>query len=47
MNECDNGNGGCDLNCTNTVGSFYCSCADGYVLNSTDFTCEGVVTCKN
>lgn len=40
INECDYKNGNCDLNCTNTVGSFYCACADGYTLND-EFRCEG------
>jgi EGF domain len=28
MNECLTNNGGCDANayCTNTIGSFYCTC---------------------
>ena len=29
-NECLNNNGGCQQLCTNTNGSFYCSCQSGY-----------------
>lgn len=29
-NECGYNNGGCEQNCHNTVGSFYCSCNSGY-----------------
>ena len=32
---------GCDHNCTNTVGSYYCTCMDGYVLEADNHTCEG------
>ncbi|CAL1537018.1 unnamed protein product [Lymnaea stagnalis] len=32
INECENKNGGCHDICTNTVGSYYCSCQNGYIL---------------
>ena len=46
INECnstDNGGyGGCDHYCHDTVHYRYCSCRDGYTLNSTDMsTCYG------
>ena len=31
--ECDEDNGGCEQICTNTEGSYECSCRDGYVQN--------------
>ena len=40
-NECAVDNGGCDKNCTNTAGSFECSCPAGYNLLSDGKTCEG------
>ena len=40
INEC-NGNHQCDHDCTNTNGSFICSCDPGYELQSDDRTCEG------
>lgn len=32
INECDCQNGGCEHNCTNTPGSYNCSCRDGYTV---------------
>ena len=34
----------CEQNCTNTVGSFACSCSDGYVLNTNGQSCNGQFT---
>lgn len=41
INECDTYNGGCDQTCTNTEGSYHCTCDSGYVLNSNNFDCDG------
>ena len=30
VNECESGTSGCSQLCSNTVGSFECSCNDGY-----------------
>ena len=41
VNECSDSNGGCQHNCTNTIGSYYCSCAAGYSLdNDNDHSCS-------
>ncbi len=44
-NECSSNNGGCSPNglstCHNTPGSYYCSCASGYHLDTNDLTCIG------
>ena len=46
-NECEkviNGiisNGGCQHRCNNTIGSYTCSCNDGYLLTDDNITCEG------
>ena len=42
INECDTGNGGCDHKCTNTDGSYTCSCNSDYELNSDSHTCNGL-----
>ena len=39
--ECEQGTDGCDHNCTNTIGSYYCTCMDGYGLESDNQTCTG------
>ena len=40
-NECQLNNGGCDQTCTNTMGSFLCSCDAGYSLAADGLSCEG------
>ena len=35
----------CGHMCTNTVGSFVCSCNDGYVLDSDQLSCNGTLFC--
>ena len=34
-------NGQCAHNCTNTQGSFFCTCLDGYILNDDGLNCTG------
>ena len=41
INECVQGSAGCSHNCTNTAGSFYCTCMEGYELESNNLTCKG------
>ena len=41
INECGTNNGGCAQNCTNTDGSYYCSCVPGYVLDGDGHACNG------
>ena len=41
IDECGLDNGGCDQNCTNTLGSFFCNCSEGYLLDENGFTCDG------
>ena len=41
IDECALGNGGCGGECTNTEGSFSCSCTDGFKLNSDGRRCDG------
>ena len=41
VNECDTANGGCADTCTNSDGSFACSCGSGYVLNADGVSCDG------
>ena len=31
----------CDHNCTNTAGGYFCTCMDGYKLESDNHTCTG------
>ena len=41
VNECSVNNGGCSDVCTNTVGSYQCSCSTGFTLQSDGKTCTG------
>jgi len=42
IDECDEST--CDHNCTNTDGSFICSCYNGYVLDDNGSSCNGMHT---
>ena len=44
INECSSSNGACQHNCTNTVGSYYCTCVDpaGYTLSEDGHNCTGM-----
>jgi len=41
VDECATNNGGCAHNCTNTDGSFVCSCRTGFTLASDGLGCNG------
>ena len=41
INECETANGGCEQTCSNTIGSFACSCDVGYQLNENELNCTG------
>ena len=41
VDECGAISSPCDQDCTNTNGSFICSCQDGLMLNDDNRTCSG------
>ena len=41
INECETGNGGCEQMCSNTIGSFVCSCDVGFRLDGNGLNCHG------
>ena len=41
IDECSNGTHQCAHNCTNTIGSYTCSCDSGYQLNQDGLHCDG------
>lgn len=41
IDECTIMNGGCDTHCTNSEGSYECSCSAGYALMPDVRTCAG------
>ena len=42
INECDTNKGGCEHNCDNTQGSYYCTCRAGYELGMDKKSCNGI-----
>lgn len=44
INECDFKNGNCDQNCKNKLGTYDCSCDEGYVLDADSHSCIGMET---
>ena len=46
IDECEEMTSGCQQKCTNTNGSFTCSCVEGYELNIDNKTCTiGMSSC--
>ena len=41
IDECTIMNGGCETHCTNSEGSYECSCSEGYALMPDLRTCSG------
>ena len=42
IDECSQNNGGCEDTCTNTMGSYVCSCqATGHSLDNDKHNCSG------
>ena len=42
INECQFNNGQCGHHCTNTDGSYYCTCNAGYRLTTNKHSCVGM-----
>ena len=47
INECSFDNGGCEHICTDTDGSFVCSCNEGYELDLNGANCNGMYPKEN
>lgn len=46
IDECMIMNGGCDTQCTNSEGSYECSCSEGYALMPDGRSCAGTAQIK-
>ena len=46
LNECSTSNGGCGQICTNSFGSFQCSCNSGFSLAADGRTCVDINECQ-
>ena len=42
IHECSEGISGCNQVCSNTIGSYYCTCFEGYYLGGDNHTCLGL-----
>ena len=40
IDECSVNNGGCNQTCTNSIGSYQCSCSSGFTLNQDGHSCD-------
>jgi len=47
FDECLDNNGGCDHTCNNAIGSYTCTCRDGYKLLDDKHKCEGSMNIRN
>uniref|UniRef100_A0A1I7T2K1 Multiple epidermal growth factor-like domains protein 6 n=1 Tax=Caenorhabditis tropicalis TaxID=1561998 RepID=A0A1I7T2K1_9PELO len=45
VNECMANNGGCEHECVNTIGTFYCRCWPGFELSGDGNTCTDIDEC--
>ena len=45
IDECSEGISGCDQLCSNTLGSYTCSCYSGYELDTDNHTCIDIEEC--
>ena len=43
INECNSNNGGCDQTCTNHIGTYNCTCSNGYTLGNDAHGCNGKI----
>lgn len=43
INECERNTDLCEHNCTNTPGSYNCSCRVGYFLETNNHNCTGII----
>ena len=43
VDECTGNNGGCEGECCNTIGSYYCKCKPGFKLSEDGKRCEGKI----
>ena len=43
IDECSTYSGTCDHTCTNTIGTYICSCDSGYILYNNGHNCTGIL----
>ena len=46
LDECATNNGGCNQTCVNEIGSYHCSCIQGYSLDEDGLGCSGIIIIK-
>lgn len=47
IDECAEGTDLCDHDCSNTNGSYTCSCQTGYIIDEDGYDCDGTIYIKS
>lgn len=43
VDECMEGTAMCEQQCSNTIGSYTCSCGEGFIIDENGYVCDGEI----